>query len=55
MRWEYRLYYPDNPVMQPARAGDYLVLARRARRQTRRDRQPRHIQRADPAQVGLRP
>ncbi len=29
MRWEYRLYYPDNPVMASARAGDYLVLARR--------------------------
>jgi hypothetical protein len=29
MRWEYRLYYPDNPVMASAQAGDYLVLARR--------------------------
>ena len=28
MRWEYRLYYPDNPVLQTARGGDYLVLAR---------------------------
>jgi hypothetical protein len=29
MRWEYRLYYPDNSVMDEAIPGDLLILARR--------------------------
>lgn len=30
MRWEYRLYFPDNLVSQCAAAGDLLVIAQRA-------------------------
>ncbi|GHT84053.1 type II restriction endonuclease [Betaproteobacteria bacterium] len=29
MRWEYRLYFPDNLVLQCASAGDLLVIAKR--------------------------
>jgi hypothetical protein len=30
MRWEYRMYFPDNSPMQCANAGDYLVIAKLA-------------------------
>ena len=29
MRWEYRLYFPTNQVLQAANAGDILILAKR--------------------------